>query len=61
MENGYEATIVERAVAFIAALDGAGRVTVSTPNALGEWDIETFGPAEVKQAIEGAQAENDTK
>ena len=53
MDNGYEATIADRAKAFIDALEGAGRVTVHTPNALDEWDIETFSPEAVKLALFG--------
>ena len=51
MSGGYKATIQDRANAFLASLDGAGRVTVHTPNALGDWDIETFSPEAVKHVI----------
>ena len=55
MANAYEATIQHRAEAFKKALNCAGRVTVHTPNALGDWDIETFSPEAVKHLIEAKE------
>tara|TARA_B110000902_G_C13977026_1_gene463421 strand:+ start:71 stop:241 length:171 start_codon:yes stop_codon:yes gene_type:complete len=51
MSDGYEAKIQDRAQAFKDALDGAGRITVHTPNALGEWDVQNFSPAAVKHIL----------
>ena len=50
-DEAYEATISERAEAFTRALDGAGRVAVYRPNALLEWDVETFSPEAVRRAM----------
>lgn len=55
MDKGYEATIQERAQAFLKALNGAGRVTIHTPNAVGDWDIQTFSPEAVKVALKEAK------
>lgn len=49
--EAYDATISERADAFARALDGAGRVAVYRPNAVGEWDVETFSPEAVRHAM----------
>ena len=49
--NTYKKVISERADDFLKALDGAGRVTVNRPNALGDWDSETFSPEAVKCAL----------
>ena len=51
MGEAYNTVIQDRANAFLASLNGAGRVTVHKPNALGDWDVETFSPEAVKHAI----------
>lgn len=51
MDDRYEATIEMRCRDFLAALGSAGRVSVHTPNALGEWDTENFSPEVVKRLI----------
>ena len=54
MSDGYEANIEGRAEAFRKALFGAGRVSVHTSNALGEYDTENFSPEAVTRLLSNA-------
>lgn len=51
MDDCYETTIQSRAEDFLESLDGAGRVTVHTPNALGDWDTQSFSPEVIKHIL----------
>ena len=60
MSKPYDAIIEQRAKDFAGALDGAARVTIHTPNALGEWNSENFSPEAVKQFIGGTAVSGST-
>lgn len=51
IDAAQNADPLHRAAAFVNAVLGADRVTVQTLNALGEYDIASFSPAEVMLAV----------